>query len=224
MIYKTLFFDLDATLYSPANGLLQAINRRIRSYMIEVMKFSPEQALDLQKKYFHQYGTTLVGLINHHQVNTDNYLQYVHDLPLEKYLSPDPELRNIITSLQQSKWIFTNSIKSYAQQVTTILSIDDQFRGIIDSSRLDHQTKPARQAYQRAMKIAKVSNPAHCVLFDDRIENLFPAQELGMFTVLINPENMSSQADLQINRLHELPLRFPQLWNGVHPPDQSAAD
>lgn len=223
MTYQTLFFDLDGTLYPPANGLLKAINHRIRSYLIEEMQFSAGQALDLQEKYFHQYGTTLVGLRNHHQINTDHYLAYVHELPLEKYLSPDPALRKLITSLHQPKWIFTNSSKPYAQKVITILGVDDQFQGIIDSTRVDHQTKPAPQAYQQAMEIAGVRDPAHCVLFDDHMENLNPAQELGMFTVLISPDSMPSRADLQMNQLHDLPLRFPQLWNGAHPQDQPAS-
>ena len=37
MLYKTLFFDLDATLYSPSNGLLSDINLRIQQYILEVL-------------------------------------------------------------------------------------------------------------------------------------------------------------------------------------------
>ena len=51
----------------------------------------PVEEVDiLRRNYFEQYGTTLRGLQIHHQVDTDEYLAYVHDLPLEKLPSALP--------------------------------------------------------------------------------------------------------------------------------------
>jgi len=44
MLFTTLFFDLDDTLYPPATGLWEAIGSRINLYMTERMGFPPEQA------------------------------------------------------------------------------------------------------------------------------------------------------------------------------------
>ncbi len=58
-------------------------------------------------------GTTMRGLQIHHQIDTDDYLAYVHDLPLHDYLYPNPQLRSLLTSLPQRRWIFTNADADY---------------------------------------------------------------------------------------------------------------
>lgn len=213
MLYKTLFFDLDATLYSPSNGLLSDINLRIQQYMVEVLGLPAAEVPDLHQAYFQRYGTTLSGLRQHHAIDTDDYLRYVHDLPLEDYLTPDPELHELLASLPQAKWVFTNASHDYAHQVLEILGTADLFQGVIASGQVDHQSKPSPSAYRKALALAGTDRPEQAVLFDDRIENLVPAQKLGIFTVLINQDPTDSTLDLQADRIHDLPHRFPQLWN-----------
>jgi len=203
MIYTTIFFDLDATLYSPSNGLLQGINQRIQTYMIERLKLPRDQVPGLREKYFTRYGTTLAGLRRHHQVDTDEFQDFVHDLALENYLQPDPELRSILAGLDQNLWVFTNSSAPYARKVLQILTVEELFEGIIDSQAVDHTPKPAPSAYRKALQIAGERVPSQSILFDDRIQNLVPAGELGMFTVHVHPQDGSPQADLSVRRVHD---------------------
>ncbi len=63
----------------------------------------------IRRHYFETYGTTLRGLQKHHQVDTDDYLAYVHDLPLEQYIQPNPALHDLLVSLPQRRFIFTNA-------------------------------------------------------------------------------------------------------------------
>ena len=79
-----------------------------------------------------QYGTTLKGLEKHHQINVDDFLAYVHDLPLGSYLTPDPAQREIIASLPTRKLIFTNADSSHAERVLTQLNLRDLFPVIVD--------------------------------------------------------------------------------------------
>ena len=96
MPYTQLFFDLDDTLYPSTNGLWNLIRQRMNDYMLEVLRIPPEQVAILRRQYFEAYGTTLRGLQIHYQVDADDFLAYVHDLPVESILSPDAELRRLL--------------------------------------------------------------------------------------------------------------------------------
>ena len=101
MQISTLFFDLDATLYPASNGLWEQIRLRIFQYMEEVVGIPKDKIPETRDRYWKTYGTTLEGLRIHHQVEVDNYLSYVHDLPLENYLDDDPRLQEQLSSLPQ---------------------------------------------------------------------------------------------------------------------------
>ena len=147
--------------------------------VLDPLGFDPGEIQELRQTYYETYGTTLRGLQLHHEVNEDDYLAYVHDLPLEQYISPDPQLRSLLESLTQKKWIFTNADADHARRVLQVLGIEDCFSGIIDVRALGFLCKPDRQAYVRAFELAGETNPEKCVLLDDSIRNLIPAHQAG---------------------------------------------
>jgi putative hydrolase of the HAD superfamily len=83
MGYTTLFIDLDGTLYSNSTGLWDAIRVRMTQYMLERLNLPKENVSNLRRQYFERYGTTLRGLQIHHGVDANDYLAFVHNLPLE---------------------------------------------------------------------------------------------------------------------------------------------
>src|SRR5512136_2568587 len=105
MRFSTFFFDLDETLYPHNNGLWAEIRLRINAYLRDRMGFPPDQIESLRDGYFKEYGTTLRGLQAHYQVDTDDYLAFVHDVPIHLYLHPDPELRAAIQAVPGKKFI-----------------------------------------------------------------------------------------------------------------------
>jgi pyrimidine 5'-nucleotidase len=212
MDYRTLFFDLDDTLYPNTCGLWNAIRERMTDFMRERLNLPVERIPDLRRTYFETYGTTLRGLQVNYHVNTDEYLAYVHDLPLEKYLQPDPELREILLSLSQHKLIFTNADAAHAHRVLSRLGLEGCFDGIIDIHVLDFHCKPDPEAYQSALSFAKLQDAHACVLFDDALRNLIPARAMGFTTVLINSDGTTPPDLLRLTNLHELPARMPELW------------
>ena len=125
MPIETIFFDLDATLYPESNGLWPAIRKRIDQYMQEQMGFPVEQIPILREEYYRQYGTTLRGLQAHYGIDAKDYLNYVHDLPLDNYLSKDLTLRDMLLSMPQKRWVFTNSDLPHAERVILKLGIED---------------------------------------------------------------------------------------------------
>jgi putative hydrolase of the HAD superfamily len=212
MSYTTLFFDLDETLYAKGNGLWDAIAVKMNEYIHEQLKLSPEQVKDLRRKYYETYGTTLRGLQIHHQIDAEDYLAYVHDLSLEDYIQPDQQLRKLLQSLTQKKWIFTNADKNHANRVLNILGLSDCFEGIIDVRAIGFLCKPEIEAYQRALSLASEEKPEQCVLIDDSIRNLSSAKKLGFTTVLVGSNGSNPAADHVINNIHELPQAMPTLW------------
>jgi putative hydrolase of the HAD superfamily len=212
---KTLFFDLDDTLYASQTGLWLAIRDRMRGYMIERMGFSPDAVDALRHEYYVTYGTTLRGLLINYPERTDvdDYLAFVHDVPLHEYIQPDPSLRSLLLSLPQPRWIFTNSDHRHAQRVMNILGVSDCFNGVIDIRALKFTCKPVVEAYQRALALAGESEPERCILFDDSPRNLAPARSLGFYTVLVGSHGPDPSACQNIASLHDLPKSMPELWN-----------
>lgn len=169
-----------------------------------------EQASFLQKEYFLQYGTTLAGLQKHHRVDPEEYQAYVHGIDLEQYLTEDRALQSMLGKVKQQLWVFTNASLHHAQRVLDVLNVSAYFSGIIDAEAVDYQPKPAPSAYRKALQIAGEKHPTQSMIVDDRIENLLPAGQLGLFTVHVHPRP-SSRADLGLVRVHDLVNRLPGL-------------
>ena len=132
MQIKTILFDLDETLYSPDAGIWQAIKVRIEDYMINHLGIPHDEVDDLRQKYYVTYGTSLRGLEKDYNVKASEYLGYVHNIPIEEFLQPDPRLREILQEIPIRKVIFTNANLPHANRVLNALGIADQFSMIID--------------------------------------------------------------------------------------------
>jgi len=205
MPFTTIFFDLDETLYPASCGLWPAIKDRINLYMRERLGFTPEQIEILRDRYFREYGTTLRGLQANHNVNEADYLTFVHDLPLEEYLQPDPEMRTMLEALSAQKLIFTNADAAHAYRVIHALGLDGCFNAILDVHVVEPYCKPMRQAFEIALEFAGESDPGQCVVIDDLPYTTHAARELGFFTVLMGENSSSADADARLARLVDLP-------------------
>ncbi len=213
MRYSTIFFDLDDTLYPSTNGLWEAIRERMNRFMEERLNLPADEITELRRYYFIKYGTTLRGLQFHHDVDADEFLAFVHDLPLISFLAPDPALRTLVQSLPQKKWIFTNADAAHAQRVLELLWVGDCFDGIIDVRANNFFCKPQPEAYLSALAHAGDPDPAQCVFLDDSPRNLAPATQLGFYTVLVGASEPDPAARCAILSIHDLPRQLPELWN-----------
>ncbi len=183
---NVFLFDLDNTLYPHDNGLWKIIGERIDRFMVEELHFPPEQVPGLRHRLWKQYGTTLRGLQAEYQVNMDAYLSYVHSLPLQEVLAPDPALPRLLAALPQPKFIFTNSDAAHARRVLNALGVTDHFQAIIDIYAVAPHCKPQPEAFQKALERVN-ERPENCLLIDDSPDNLEAAQCLGIRTVSIGP-------------------------------------
>ncbi|MFN8596824.1 MAG: pyrimidine 5'-nucleotidase [Anaerolineae bacterium] len=182
----TLIFDLDETLYPRNAGLMQEIGGRILRYLIERLGLSDEQARFQKVDYFQRYGTTLRGfVVERPDVDPEDYLHFVHDIDLTKYIGPNPALVEMLRSLPQRKVIFTNATVEHAQNVLTILGCADQFERIIDVRAVNFVSKPDPRAYDCILDLIGARGD-ECALIEDNARNLRPAKALGMTTILVD--------------------------------------
>lgn len=210
--FDTLFIDLDDTLYPANNGLWDAIRARMHKYMHEIIGIPRDEIQALQSHYYQTYGTTMLGLKENYGIDINDYLRFVHDLPLTGFLKPDPSLKQMLDSLPQSKWIFTNADADHAKRVMAALDVQRCFEGIIDVRRMDYSCKPYPQVYHRAVQIANAREPESCVLIDDAHRNIKTAMDLGFYTVLVGHVDDKDTAHKVIKKLLDLPIAFSELW------------
>lgn len=213
MQISTILFDLDDTLYPPSNGLWLAVRKRMDHFMYERLNLTKEVIPTLRHEYFIKYGTTLRGLQIHYQVEPHEFLNYVHDLPIEKYVTPDPLLRKFLLSLKQNKWIFTNSDQRHVFRVLSSLGVTDCFQGIIDITAMNFVCKPDKQSYQIALRIAGESTPISCLYLDDSTRNLEQAKLLGFKTVLVGNPDHQPNHKTTIRHPSDLYNIMPELWS-----------
>ncbi len=187
MPFTHTVFDLDETLYPTSAGLMQDVARRITWWLQTHLGLGPEEASRLREVYIHLYGTTLGGLLAERagEVDVEDYLAFVHDVPVEAYLRPDPALRAMLTAIPLRRVVFTNSTGEHAARVLNALGIADLFERVVDIRALNFIHKPCLEAYKRLLDLLDAPGPA-CILIDDRAVNLQPAKQLGMTTVLVN--------------------------------------
>jgi putative hydrolase of the HAD superfamily len=200
----TLLFDLDDTLYPPSSGVWQAIGERINRFMSERVGIPPDRVAALRERYFAEYGTTLNGLRAIHGVNPDEYLAFVHDIPLDRLLDEDQQLQEMLTGLPQRKVIFSNSDRAHAGRVLERLGVAQAFERIIDIRALGFVNKPDLEAYRRALVLLGTT-AAECAIIDDLLRNLLPPRALGMRTVWVHPGGNEPGADYHIRSILDLP-------------------
>lgn len=184
----TLVFDLDDTLYRFESGIFERVRQRIDLWLVRTLKLSPEEAETLRQQYFHQYGTTLAGLRQEHpELDHEDYLSFVHDVPLDGFIRPDPVLDAMLKRLDARKVIFTNATRDWAERITQHLGVRHHFDLIVDIYAANYISKPYPYPYEVLLRNL-TSPPQRCVMFDDQPRNLQPAARLGMRTVLVRPD------------------------------------
>ncbi len=203
--FTTIFFDLDDTLYPASTGLWHAIKERMNIYMRDRMGFEPAEIPQLREKYYRQYGTTLRGLQANHEIDVQDFLAFVHDLPLGDYIQPNPALCEVIAALGTRNLIFTNADAAHARRALKALKLDDCFENIVDVNAVAPYCKPMPESFQIAMRMAGESDPGRCVMIDDLPRTTQSARDAGWYGVLFGQEAPHPNADATLTDWHNLP-------------------
>ena len=177
-------FDLDDTLYPPSNEIYSQMAERIRNYIMRVLDIDEETATTVQKTYYKKYGATVHGLMVEHNIQPEDFTDYVHDLDLSS-IRENPQLKACLQALPGKKHVFTNGAYHHAERVLKRLNIYDCFSGIFSIREAEYVPKPAEQTYLKMMKTFNVT-PQKSMMFDDSPVNILAAKKVGLRTVWIS--------------------------------------
>jgi putative hydrolase of the HAD superfamily len=220
---KFALFDLDNTLYPESCGLMKEIGNRMNLFMIERLGLHPDEVSRTRDAFLKSHGTTLNALRRHYTVDPDEFLSFVHDIPLDGYLCHDPGLDRMLECMTVRKIIFTNADALHARRVLSRLGILRHFESILDIHFLEFENKPNHRAYIKVLNEIS-ARPEECILLEDSLANIVPAANLGMVTVLVREGSAGNGANHHhIERITEfgflletLASGFPGMGHGFH--------
>jgi putative hydrolase of the HAD superfamily len=177
-------FDLDNCLYPANSRLFELIDQRMTSYIERLLGVDAIEAQRIQKMHFHGSGTTLAGLMKHHDVDPHHFMGEVHDIPLDR-VARDDRLVTALTRLPGRKFIHTNGNADYAWKVLDRLGIAAEIDHLHDIFAADLTPKPEVHGYRKLLDRFGI-DAAAAVMIEDMVRNLGPAKRLGMTTVWVD--------------------------------------
>ncbi len=182
-------FDLDHTLYPPAMRLFDQIESKMTAYIQRVTHISENEAQVLRHAYWKKYGTTLAGLMRHHDVDPHGYLEEVHDISFD-ILQPDPVLAKGIAALPGRKIIYTNGSAPYAKKVLKARGLEGLFENVYGVEHANFIPKPEAKAFETVFEIDGLV-PNAAAMFEDDPRNLKVPFDMKMRTIHVaqDPEH-----------------------------------
>jgi len=195
-------FDLDNTLYPPGSEFMALMESRMTEFVARETGLPRDEARALQKKYLHEHGATLAGLMAHHGIRPEPFLTEVHDISMDT-LQPIPELAEGIARLPGRRLVFTNGDERHAGRVLAHLGLDGLFEDVFHIAAADYIPKPRPEAFARMISRHGV-DPGASAFFEDSERNLEPAARLGMTTVLVGPAASQSSAPFVQHKTDDL--------------------
>jgi putative hydrolase of the HAD superfamily len=183
-------FDLDNTLYPHHINLFAQIDTNMTAFVADLLQVDPVEAKLLQKRYYHEHGTTLAGLMLHHKVDPNAFLEKAHAIDYSM-IPADEALGEAIKRLPGRKFIFTNGTVAHAEDAARALGILDHFDDIFDIVAAEYVPKPAGATYDKFASLNRIDTK-HAAMFEDLPRNLEVPKALGMKTVLLVPRNLDT--------------------------------
>jgi putative hydrolase of the HAD superfamily len=180
---ETWIFDLDNTLYPASCNLFAQVDKHIGEFIAGLLRIDTDEAYRIQKQYFRDYGTSLRGLMIHHDVEPQLFLDFVHAIDVTP-VQPSPALDRALGRLPGRKIVFTNGSTKHAENVMARLGVSHRFDAIFDIVAADYFPKPEPFIYDLLVRRHWI-DPKLAVMVEDLAKNLLPAHEMGMATVLV---------------------------------------
>ena len=177
-------FDLDNCLYPADCRLFELIDERMTAYVGRLLDVDPVEARRVQKMHFHGSGTTLAGLMKHHDVDPHHFMGDVHNVPLDR-VARDDRLIGALTRLPGRKFVHTNGNADYAWKVLDRLGVAAEIDHLHDIFAADLTPKPELHGYRKLLDQFEI-DPTRAVMVEDMVRNLTPAKQLGMTTVWVD--------------------------------------
>ena len=185
-------FDLDDTLYPAETAVMDLIRGRITAFVQKITGLDAEAARVMQRGWFEEHGAALPGLLAAHDVPPEEFLDFVHDIPLDR-VPPDPDLDAALARLPGRRLVFTNGSAAHAERVLAKIGIAGRFEDVFHIEAAGLVPKPAPATFDALMSRHAV-HPKTTAFFEDSERNLRHAAHLGMVTILVGAHAEASTA------------------------------
>ena len=229
-------FDLDNTLHHASHAIFPAIVDKMNDYIARVLGdgVTPASAAVVdaaRARWWKRYGATMLGLVKHHAVKPEHFLDQTHDLPgLAEMIRAERGLGQLLRRLPGRKILLTNAPHRYSTQVLRHLGLQRHFSHHIsvESMKVHRQMrpKPSKLLLRNLMRRHGLT-PGRCVLVEDTLANLRSAHALGMRTAwvtqylevgdavgLAHPQKRlirPAYVDVKVKSVRQLPARLHRL-------------
>ena len=218
-------FDLDNTLHDASHEIFPAINRNMNALIARVLEAEsrpshPDAVNDVRIAYWQRYGATLLGMMRHHAVRSEDFLRDAHQFDnLPSMIRAERGAARMLARLPGRKILLTNAPANYAHSVLRHLGLHRHFADHlpIEAMRVHRQLrpKPSRLLLRKLLAREGLS-PRRCVLVEDTLDNLKSARSLGLRTVwfagyLPPRAGRPAFADIKVKSLSQLPRRLHRL-------------
>ncbi len=187
-------FDLDNTLHNASHAVFPAIHGNMNAYLAQVLgqngQLAPDHLVNATREgYLRRYGATLLGMIKHHAVRPEVFLEAAHVFPdLAAMLRAERGLARCLARLSGQKILLTNAPYRYSRDVLQHLGLHRHFAHhiSIESMWVHRQLrpKPSKLMLRKLMTRHKLQ-ASRCILVEDTKSALKSAKALGMRTVWI---------------------------------------
>jgi putative hydrolase of the HAD superfamily len=212
---KYLLLDLDGVCYGKHNNyslerVFGQVSKRMTMFISDRLKINTEEAKKLQTNYFYKYNTSLNGLMIHHNIPPEEFLEFVHTIDLS-FMKEDKVMRNELEKLDMEKFIFTNGSAEHAENILTHLGVYDLFGRdkVFDIKDAKYVPKPEAKTFDLMVKKFGIE-PKKTIYVEDIAKNLSIGYERGCTTVwLINDEHfgkMDSNKNYISHKIENLSL------------------
>lgn len=211
MPFDLAVIDLDNTLYAADSGVFARMDKRMTAFVANELGVDHKEADRLRVKYWKAYGTTLRGMMLHHNMEPEAFLHDVHDINAHELLEKDDALDHALSRLPGRKVIHTNGIREHAEHILETLGVLHHFERIYDIRFNNYIPKPSKETLALLIE-AESSIPERTLVVDDMLDNLAVAAELGCKTVWISHEikqqTNEGRWDYHLPSFHSLPDQF----------------
>lgn len=182
----TWVFDLDNTLYHPSADLFGQMDVRFSAYVTRLTGLDAAGALKLCHDYWHQHGSTLIGLMADYDIDPHDFLADVHDIDIS-HLTEDMRLTAAIAALPGRRIVYTNGSRNHAARVLAARGLTTVFDAVYGVEDADFAPKPSETAFSRVFAKDGVT-ATKAAMFEDEVRNLAVPHKLGMRTVHVHRE------------------------------------
>jgi putative hydrolase of the HAD superfamily len=209
---RTWLFDLDNTLHDASPHIFPHINRSMREYIEHHLGVDAQEANRLRQNYWKRYGTTLLGLMQHHNTDPHHFLQETHLFhDLKPMVVFKKTTLQALRRLPGKKIIFSNAPRHYMEAILKITGLWRHFNAAYSVENLGFQPKPMLAGFHTLLR-AEHLDPHRCIMVEDSLINLVAAKKLGMKTVWVSTDlRQSPFVDIKIGNIRRLPERYARL-------------